>query len=73
MASQKFFADIILPYDQSTVALGTTYRLTPTSLLKAEWSQANTGVASSLVDAPSGDDSSDKSINVFSISYNFTF
>lgn len=73
VASQKFFADIILPYDQSTVALGTTYRLTPTSLLKAEWSQANTGVASSLVDAPSGGDSSDKSINVFSISYNFTF
>ncbi|PKO37327.1 MAG: hypothetical protein CVU33_13730 [Betaproteobacteria bacterium HGW-Betaproteobacteria-6] len=73
IASQKFFADMIVPYDQSTVALGTTYRLTPTSLLKAEWSQANTGVASSLVDAPSGGDSSDKSINVFSLSYNFTF
>ncbi|NTV69291.1 MAG: hypothetical protein HGA71_03995 [Azonexaceae bacterium] len=72
-ATQKFMADIIVPYDQSTVALGTTYRLTSSALLKAEWSQANTGVASSLVDAPSGGDSSYKHINVFSFSYNFTF
>ncbi|MGB4064944.1 MAG: hypothetical protein WBK19_14065 [Azonexus sp.] len=71
--TQKFMADIIVPYDQSTVALGTTYRLTPSALLKAEWSQANTGVASSLVDAPSGGDSSHQTINVFSLSYNFTF
>ncbi len=70
---QKFMADIIVPYDQSTVALGTTYRLTPSALLKAEWSQANTGVASSLVDAPSGGDSSHQTINVYSLSYNFTF
>ncbi|MFH1658111.1 MAG: hypothetical protein ABIG35_02250 [Pseudomonadota bacterium] len=73
VASQKFFADIIIPYDQSTVALGTTYRLTPSALLKAEWSQANTGVASTLVDAPSGGNSSHQTINVFSLSYNFTF
>ncbi len=73
VASQKFFADIIIPYDQSTVALGTTFRLTPSTLLKAEWSQANTGVASSLVDAPSGGDSSQQTINVFSLSYHFTF
>ncbi|MFZ2971031.1 MAG: hypothetical protein WA049_00210 [Ferribacterium limneticum] len=71
--TQKFIADVIVPYDQSTVALGTTYRLTPSALLKAEWSQANTGVASSLVDAPSGGDSSHQTINVFSLSYNFTF
>ncbi|MBT9523027.1 MAG: hypothetical protein IV101_19295, partial [Dechloromonas sp.] len=71
--TQKFIADVIVPYDQSTVALGTTYRLTPTALLKAEWSQANTGVASSLVDAPPGGDSSHQTINVFSLSYNFTF
>ena len=71
--TQKFMADIIVPYDQSTLALGTTYRLTPSALLKAEWSQAETGVASSLVDAPSGGDSSSQRINVFSISYNFTF
>lgn len=71
--TQKFMADLIVPYDQSTVALGTTYRLTPSALLKAEWSQTNTGVASSLVDAPSGGDSSHQQINVFSFSYNFTF
>ena len=71
--TQKFMADIIVPYDQWTVALGSSYRLTPSALLKAEWSQVNTGVASSLVDAPSGGDSADKRINVFSLSYNFTF
>jgi len=71
--SQKFFADITIPYDQSTVALGTTFRLTPNALLKAEWSQASTGVASSLVDAPTGGDSSNQTINVYSLSYNFTF
>ncbi|MBK6356531.1 MAG: hypothetical protein IPF44_07325 [Betaproteobacteria bacterium] len=27
--TQKFMADIIVPYDQSTMALGTSYRLTP--------------------------------------------
>ena len=72
-ASQKFMADILSPYDQSTVALGTSYRLTPSSLLKAEWSQVNTGVASSLVDAPSGGNSADQHINVLSLSYNVTF
>ena len=66
-------ADILSPYDQSTVALGTSYRLTPSSLLKAEWSQVNTGVASSLVDAPSGGNSADQHINVLSLSYNVTF
>jgi hypothetical protein len=71
--TQKFMADIIVPYDQSTMALGTTYRLTSSSLLKAEWSQANTGVASSFVDAPPGGDSSNQRINVFSFSYNFIF
>ncbi|AXS80787.1 hypothetical protein [Dechloromonas sp. HYN0024] len=72
-ASQKFMADIISPYDQSTAALGTSYRLTSSSLIKTEWSQVNTGVASSLVDAPSGGDSANKRINVFSMSYNVTF
>ncbi|MBS1143692.1 MAG: hypothetical protein H6R14_1098 [Proteobacteria bacterium] len=72
-ASQKFMADIIVPYDQSTWALGTSYRLTSSSLLKAEWSQVKTGVASSLVDAPSGTDSGNQRINVLSLSYNFIF
>lgn len=72
-ASQKFMADIISPYDQSTVALGTSYRLTANSLLKAELSQVHTGVASSLLDAPSGSASGWQHVNVLSLSYNFTF
>mgnify|MGYP001216169768 FL=1 len=71
--SQKLAADILSPYDQWTAALGTSYRLTPTSVLKAEWSHTRSGVVSSFIDAPSGSDSSDRHINVFSLSYSFTF
>jgi len=71
--SQKLTADIIAPFDQWTGALGTSYRLTPTSLIKAEWSHTRSGVASNFIDAPSGGDSTNKQINVFSLSYNFTF
>jgi hypothetical protein len=71
--SQKFLADIVAPYDQSTVALGTSYRLTSNSLLKAEWSRARTGQVSSFVDAPYNEDSGGRKIDVFSLSYSFTF
>lgn len=71
--SQKLAADILSPYDQWTAALGTSYRLTPTSVLKAEWSYTRSGVVSSFIDAPSGSDSGDRHINVFSLSYSFTF
>lgn len=71
--SQKLAADILSPYDQWTAALGTSYRLTPTSVLKAEWSHTRSGVVSSFIDAPSGSDSGNRQINVFSLSYSFTF
>lgn len=71
--SQKLLADIIVPFDQSTMALGTSFRLTPNGLIKTEWSHVRTGVASSLLDAPSGGNSADQRINVFSLSYSFTF
>lgn len=70
---QKLAADVVSVVDQWTGALGVAYRVTPTSLLKAEWSQTHTGIASSLVDAPSGTSSGDRSINVYSLSYSFTF
>ena len=70
---QKLSADIVSPYDQTTSALGTSYRLAAHSLIKAEWSQTRTGIASSLIDAPSGGDSANQRINVFSLSYHFTF
>ena len=72
-ASQKLTADVLSPYDQSTVALGTSYRVAANSLIKAEWSHTRTGVVSSFVDAPFGGDSAEQHINVFSLSYNFTF
>jgi len=70
---QKTSADIISPYDQWTAAVGTSYRVTPRSLIKSEWSQTHTGEVSSFVDAPSGGDSANKRINVFSLSYSFSF
>jgi hypothetical protein len=70
---QKLGADIVSPYDQSTSALGVSYRIAAHSLVKAEWSQTRTGIVSSFIDAPSGGDSADQRINVFSLSYNFTF
>lgn len=70
---QKLNADIVSPYDQWTWAIGTSYRVTTRSLLKAEWAQTRTGVVSSFIDAPSGGDSADKRLNVFSLSYSFSF
>lgn len=70
---QTFNADIVAAYDQWTGALGTSYRLSPVSLLKAEYAHTSTGVVSSFVDAPPGSDSRNRRINVFSFSYNFTF
>ena len=71
--SQRFAADMLIASDQSTWALGSSYQLSPRSLLKAEWSQTKTGVVSSFVDAPSGSSSADQRINVLSLSYSFTF
>lgn len=72
-AAQRLGADQLLPYDQYTFAVGASYRVTPGSTLKAEWAQTRSGVASSFIDAPTGEDSGDRTVNVFSLSYNFTF
>ena len=72
-SSQKLLADIVDPFDQTTSALGTSYRLSPTSLIKAEVSQVRTGEVSSFIDAPSGGDSAHKRLDVFSLSYSFIF
>ncbi|MGB4497472.1 MAG: hypothetical protein WBI40_02135 [Methylococcaceae bacterium] len=72
-ASQKAAANTIFAYDQTTWAIGTSYQLTPTSKLKAEWAITQTGDASSLIDSPANGDSSNKLINVFSFSYNVAF
>lgn len=71
--TQKLMADLVVPFDQSTTALGTAYRLTPSSVIKAEISQVRTGDVSSFIDAPSGGDSARKRVEVFSLSYSFIF
>lgn len=72
-SSQTLMADLTSPYDQSTVALGTSFWVTSKSVIKAELSQVRTGIASSFVDAPAGSDSGNRHINIFSLSYSFSF
>lgn len=72
-ASQRVIADSLAVYDQNTIALGTSYKLTPTQKIKAEWARTHVGIASSFVDAPSGSDVSNQNIDVLSLSYNVVF
>ncbi|KAB2926207.1 MAG: porin [Dechloromonas sp.] len=72
-ASQRAVADSLLAHDQSTLAIGTSYRLGANALLKAEWAHTRTGSVSSFIDAPAGGDSADKRLNIFSLSCSFTF
>ena len=70
---ERAIADTFVVYDQDSWALGTSYALNSKSKIKAEWSVVQTGVASSFVDASPGGESGDQHINVFSLSYSFTF
>jgi len=72
-AAQRAGADGIAAYDQTTWALGTSYRINPTSKIKAEWAQTRSGDMSSLIDAPPGGESGKQTVNVFSFSYNVVF
>ena len=72
-ASQRAVADSLLAHEQSTLALGTAYRLNAGTLLKAEWAHTRTGTVSSFIDAPAGSDSADRRLNVFSLSASFSF
>jgi len=70
---QRLMADLLAAYDQSTVALGTSYWVSSKSVIKAEWSRVDTGLVSSFVDAPVGGESGNRRIDIFSLSYSFTF
>ncbi len=72
-ASQRIGADAMLVYDQHSWAIGTSYALSPTSKVKAEWMRVRIGQMSSLVDAPPGSNIRNQSINVFSLSYSVVF
>lgn len=72
-ASQVLGADLLSAFDQQSFAIGTSYSPTPTSKVKAEWKYVRTGEVSSFVDAPSGEDSGGRQLNVFSLSYSVLF
>jgi hypothetical protein len=72
-ASQRAGADHVPAYDQNSWAVGTSYSISATSKIKAEYLRAHIGQSSTLVDAPSGSNIRDQNINVFSLSYSFVF
>ncbi len=72
-ASQRIGADQILAFDQHSIAIGTSYALSPTSKLKAELMHVRIGQVSSLVDAPPGGNIRNQGINVLSLSYSVVF
>lgn len=72
-ATQRNGADNMTMFDQHSWAIGTSYALDPKSKIKAEWLIVDTGAVSSFVDAPAGEDSGGRHINVFSLSYSFVF
>lgn len=73
-AIQGRIADSVPFYDQHSLAIGTSYALTPNSKLKAEWLRTWVGEGSSMVDSPRGGPAvADESIDVFSFSYNFAY
>lgn len=72
-ASQRIGADAILVYDQHSVAIGTSYSLSTTSKIKAEWMRTRIGRVSSMVDAPPGSNIRNQNINVISLSYSVVF
>lgn len=72
-ASQRAVADALYVADQQSLAIGTSYALTPKARVKAEWLRTRVGVVSNLVDAPSGSDVRNQNIDVLSVSYSFIF
>jgi hypothetical protein len=72
-AAQRAGADADNAYDQHSWAIGTSYALTSTSKLKAEFLATHIGRVSELVDAASGTTPRDLSIKTFSASYSVVF
>jgi len=72
-AAQRVGADSVIAFDQRSLAIGTSYSLTPTSKLKAELMHVRIGQVSSLVDAPPGSNIRNQGINVISLSYSVVF
>jgi hypothetical protein len=66
-------ADMVPIYDQQSLALGTSYALTPSAKVKLEWLHSRISM-SSLVDLPAGEPLyKRRKVNVLSASYSFVF
>jgi len=72
--SQRVAADAIPAYDQTSLAIGLSYALTPNSKLKGEWMRTHVGRRSAMVDGQAGDaPPRNLDIDVFSLNYSFAF
>lgn len=70
---QEAGADSIQIFDQRSLAAGFSYRISPTSLLKAELQQVRVGQTSALIDPPPGTLVRDQHIRLMSLSYSLVF
>ena len=67
-------ADIIQAYDQESLAVGSSFAVTPSSKLKLEWANTRIGQRSAMVDSPAGGDPVRRQrIQVLSLNYSFVF
>lgn len=71
--TQRAGVDSLNVFDQRSVAVGTSYTLTPQQKLKVEWLHSRTGSASDFLDAPAGENNGHRAVDVLSLSYSFTF
>lgn len=73
-AGQRMLADAVSFYDQHSLALGTSFSLSPRSKIKAEWLRTWVDKGSIMIDSPAfGASVSDETVDVFSLSYSFAF
>ena len=73
-AAQRLAAESIWLADQRSLALGTSYALSPTIKLKGEWMRSWIGQSTRLIDTPAGSPTPhDTSVDVLSVNLNFAF
>lgn len=72
-ASMRLAADSVPVYDQHSIALGSSFSLSPTSKLKAEW-QHTSAKASGMFDLAAGEKLfKHRTLDTLSVNYNFVF
>lgn len=72
--SQRVAADSLPVYDQTSLAIGLSYALTPHSKVKGEWMRTHVGKRSAMVDGRAGDAVfKHADLDVFSLNYSFAF